>query len=160
MKKTHSLLIAALFVAAMPIAAIAQNHGGHGGHSGHGQPAQEMQGGHEEMIMLGAKVVDGVRAEAHLNDVAQAMAKAGMKETHHFMVTFRDVNTGNSIETGSVALKIKGPGNMEAGPVVLVGMDGHFGADIVLVEKGHYELTVGTRLSDGKTRQFEFMHML
>ncbi len=31
------------------------------------------------MIMLGAKEVDGVKAEARLKDSREAMAKAGMK---------------------------------------------------------------------------------
>ena len=31
-----------------------------------------------------------------------------------------------------------------------------FGADIALTAKGAYRFTVGTRLADGKKRQFEF----
>jgi hypothetical protein len=39
-------------------------------------------------------------------------------------------------------------------------MDGHFGADIVLPEKGKYLFKVGTKLPDGKTRQYEFGYTL
>jgi hypothetical protein len=176
MKRTLSLLLAFLFLAglllaAAPFGASAMSHDkAHQhhqapaqktqDHGAHGQSGHDMHGGHAEMAMLGAKVENGIEATAHLNDVGEAMAKMGMKETHHFMVLFVDAGTGVPVERGNVALKIKGPGGSEIGPVVLVGMDGHFGADIVLPEKGQYEFTVGTKLADGKTRQFQFSHRL
>jgi hypothetical protein len=166
MKRTFTLLIAALFIAATPFSALARDHGhgGHGGHSGHGSPApaDELHGdhAHDYMETIGVEIVDGVRAVAHLDDVREAMAKAGMKETHHLMVFFVEEKTGNPIEAGTAALKVEGPGGKETGPIRMVGMEGHFGADIVLEGHGHYEFTVGTRLADGKTRQFEFMHIL
>lgn len=171
MKNTYSLLLAILFVAALACSAMAMSHESdmkHGSGMDHGSgmeqghdahQSMQMQG-HAEMAMLGAKVEDGVEAAAHLNDVKAAMAKAGMKETHHFMVLFTDVGTGSSIETGTVALKIKGPDGQETGPISLIGMEGHFGADIVLTGKGNYEFMVGTKLPDGKTRQFSFDHQL
>jgi hypothetical protein len=39
-------------------------------------------------------------------------------------------------------------------------MQGHFGADVALSEKGKYEFTVGTKLADGEKRQFEFSYTL
>ncbi|MDW7772600.1 MAG: hypothetical protein SCH71_06880 [Desulfobulbaceae bacterium] len=171
MKNKLSLLFAFLFVAAMPLGLMAMSHEDmdHQGHQSmnpkmeeHGandQPMHEMAG-HEEMAMLGFKVEDGVKASAHLNDIGEAMAKMGMKETHHFMIFFEDADSGDLIPTGSAALKIKNPDGTESGPVSLIGMEGHFGADIVLPEKGEYELTVGSKLPDGKTRQFEFKHQL
>jgi hypothetical protein len=170
MKRTFTLLIVALFLAAAPLSVNAktQGHGssGHGGHSGHGNAApaaaaHEQHGdhAHDYMEKLGVEVVDGVKAAAHLDDVREAMAKAGMKETHHLMVFFLEDKSGAPIETGTAALKIKGPNGKETGPIRMVGMEGHFGADIVLTEPGHYEFTLGTRLADGKTRQFEFMYM-
>jgi hypothetical protein len=155
MKSKLSLLCAVLFVAAVPFGALAMND-----HGSHGQAMQKMESGHAEMIMLGTAVEDGVKAEAHLNDVREAMAKAGMKETHHFMLLFKEAETGAAIEAGSVALKIMGPHGAEIGPIKLMGMEGHFGADIVLAEMGEYRFTVGTRLADGKNRQFEFEHQL
>jgi len=167
MKTKLSLVVAALLVAAVPFGAMAMQHEqGGNGHGGHGQAGQEMAGGHgemaggghEEMAMLGSRVEDGVKATAHLNDVRAAMAGAGLKETHHFMILFEADDTGKIIETGTVALKVKGPGGLESGPVALPGMDGHFGADIVLSEKGAHEFTVGAKLPDGKIRQFQFNH--
>jgi hypothetical protein len=93
---------------------------------------------------------------AHLNDVKAAMAKIGMKETHHFMVAFLDTASGNPVTEGTVAVKIKNPAGKEGDAIKLMGMEGHFGADIVLPEKGKYEFKVGTKLPDGKTRQYEF----
>lgn len=129
-----------------------------------GQSSQEkMQGmesmGHgdekvaADMIMLGDQVVDGVKGMAHLKDVKDAMAKMGMKETHHFMMMFRDKD-GKTITTGSVAVKIKGPDGKEGPAIKLMGMEEHFGADVVLDKKGAYVFTVGTQLSDGVKRQF------
>jgi phage tail sheath gpL-like len=153
MKKICSLLIALLLVAATPMVAVSQHHGSHGGHNQAGHDVTA----HEGMTTLGTKVVEGVRAVAQVKDISEAMAKMGMKETHHLMITLEDVATGKPIDKGTVALKIKGPNNTETGPIAMMGMEGGFGADIALAEKGHYELVVGSRLPDGKTRQFEFM---
>lgn len=153
MKNLCTLFLATLFLAAMAASATAMQHD----HSGHGQPAASGHTGHQEMLMLGTVVQDGVRAVAHLNDVRAAMAKAGMKETHHFMIFFEEEGSGKKITTGTAAVKITGPDRKESGPVALMGMDGHFGADIVLGGKGRYQFTVGSRLADGKTRQFEFV---
>ena len=133
-----------------------------------GQGSQEkMQGmesmGHgdekvaTDMIMIGEQVVDGVKGMAHLKDVKDAMAKMGMKETHHFMMMFRD-KEGKTITNGSVAVKIKGPNGKEGAAIKLIGMDKHFGADVILEQKGTYVFTVGTQLADGVKRQFEFRY--
>lgn len=106
-----------------------------------------------DMIMIGEQVVDGVKGMAHLKDVKGAMAKMGMKETHHFMMMFRGKN-GKAITTGSVAVKIKGPDGKEGPAIKLMGMEEHFGADVVLDKKGAYVFTVGTQLIDGAKRQF------
>lgn len=173
MKRTLTPLIAALIIAAAPLSALAQ--GGHGSHdhSGHGSKAGKSAHGshasaaheshghaHGQAQEVGIQVEDGVRAVAHLDDVREAMSRAGMKETHHFMVYFEEEKTGKPIGAGTVALKVKGPGGMETGPIRMIGMEDGFGTDIALRESGHYEFSVGTRLADGKTRQFEFMHML
>ena len=42
--------------------------------------------------------------------------------------------------------------------MALVVMDGMFGADLALIEKGEYRFTVGTKLADGKKRQFVFKY--
>lgn len=154
-----TVLLAVLSVCALPLGAAAMSHEKHehGGtmmeHKEHG--AMMMEGG---MAMLGDQTVDGVKAMAHLNDVKEAMAKIGMKETHHFMVAFVDTKTGKPIEAGTVAVKIEGPKDFKAGPIELKGMEGHFGADIILAENGKYLFKVGTQLPDGKKRQYEFKY--
>lgn len=153
MKHLCTLLFATLFLAAATAPAPAMQHD----HGGHGQAPAATHADHQAMIMLGTVVQDGVRAVAHLNDVRTAMAKAGMKETHHFMVLFEEAGSGKQITAGTAAVKIMGPDRKESAPVALMGMDGHFGADIVLGGKGRYSFTVGSRLPDGKTRQFEFV---
>lgn len=169
MKRKMIVLLAALFALAAPLAATAaMEHGDHGKKEkmDHGKMAEMKHGEHggmkmeEGMIMLGEKTEEGAKGMAHLKDVKAAMSKMGMKETHHFAVMFVDTATGDPIESGSVAVKIKSPSGKEIGPVKLMGMDGHFGADIVLDEAGKYEFMVGTKLQDGQKRQYHFEHML
>ena len=109
-----------------------------------------------DMAMLGSLVVDGVKASAHVKDVSKAMAKMGMAQTHHLMVNFVGEKNGAAIGKGVVAVKIKNPDESEVKPVKMMGMDGHFGADLVLQEKGVYHFYVGTKLEDGVKRQFHF----
>ncbi|HHO48815.1 MAG TPA: hypothetical protein ENN06_10270 [Desulfobacteraceae bacterium] len=74
------------------------------------------------------------------------------------MVSFEEEASGGQIAEGTVALRIKGPDGTETGPVQLMDMAGQFGADVSMADKGNYELTVGSRLQDGKTRQFVFSY--
>lgn len=120
----------------------------HKGHSG-----MEMDG---DTLMLGEQVVEGVEAMAHLKDVKEAMAKAGLSKTHHLMVEFIDQAKGEGLEQGIAAVKVVDPAGKESEAVALVGMDGHFGADLALSETGDYLFKVGTKLPDGKKRQYEF----
>jgi hypothetical protein len=167
MKKLNAILVT-LSLLALPLTAGAmEGHGTHGKtekmehgsmkemkHGEHG--GMEMHGG---MIMLGEQTKAGVKAMAHLNDVKEAMAKTGMKETHHLMVAFVD-DSGEPVTEGTVAVKIKDAAGNESGPVKLMGMEGHFGADIVLEKSGKHEFMVGTKLKDGQTRQYHFEHMV
>lgn len=104
--------------------------------------------------MLGAHEVGGVKVVAYLNDVQKKMAKYGLKKTHHIMVTFEDVSSGEAIESGSVAVKVKGPDESISKGIKLFGMEGSFGADITLDKKGMYQFEIGSVLSDGKKRKF------
>lgn len=108
-----------------------------------------------DMIMIGDAVQDGVKAMAHLKDVGEAMQQMGMTTTHHIMVIFADLKTGKPIETGSVAVKVTGPDGEKSEPVKLMGMQGHFGGDITLARPGQYHFVIGTKMVDGKKRQFE-----
>jgi hypothetical protein len=164
MKKTLVKILVAMFVISMPMGAMAASHGhgDHGkkatedkkGHEGHGHGSHDMQDG---MVMLGDEVKEDVKGAAHLKDVGAAMAKLGKKENFHFMIMFMDTKTGKPIEEGTVAVKITDPSGKETGaPVELAGMDGHFGADLALTEKGEYHFKVGSKLPDGKKRQYHF----
>lgn len=153
----HFTIILTLCLTLVTTAALAMHHeqGGHN-HSQHQAATHQGHGEHSAMLDLGSKAEKGVKATAHLKDVRAAMAKAGMKETHHFMVMFSDDKSDKALETGKVAVKIIAPDGAVTGPVELIGMDGHFGADVFLDQQGDYRFEIGSRLADGTTRQYEF----
>ena len=111
-----------------------------------------------DMMMLDTEEVKGVKAMFHLNDVKSAMAKVGQPYTHHFMVNFVDSKTGKAIEKGRVEVKVTTPAGVEEKKQVMMGMDGHFGVDLVLDQQGLYHFKVGTKLADGKKRLFHPHH--
>lgn len=115
---------------------------------------------HGAMIILGNATDKGVVAMAHIQDVRDVMAQMGMDSTHHFMVVFVDEVTGEEIEAGTVAIKIVDPYGKVSEPIELMAMQGHFGADVSLKTQGRYKIKVGTKLSDGEKRQFEFSYSL
>jgi len=108
------------------------------------------------LLDLGGKSEKGIKAAASMKDVRAAMAKMGMKTTHHFMVAFTDEKSGKAIDSGTVAVKITDPAGTVTGPMALMGMSGHFGADVILDKQGEYKFQVGSKLVDGETRQYEF----
>jgi len=120
----------------------------------HGKMDHDGMQMHGNMIMLGEKEVDGVKANIHMKDVHETMAKMGMDATHHFMVALTDAKSGKTLEDGVVAIKIKGPKGEEGEAIQLMGMQGHFGIDVSLKDPGEYHFTVATKLADGKTRKF------
>jgi len=163
--KTTTCAILSVLLLTLPLGALAasQEHGG----SATMQEGKVMPQGDTkmdgmtmggEMIMLGETTVDGVKGMAHLNDVGAAMAKMGMKETHHLMVMFNDGGTGAAIAEGTAAVKVTDPAGKESESIAMMAMDGQFGVDLALTEKGEYRFVVGTRLADGKTRQFQFQY--
>ena len=164
MKRSIMLMLTILALLAAPVTVLAASHE-HGSHGGSGSMGSMDHGamGHDSMkmgsgmAMLGDQTVDGVKAMAHMNDVKAAMAKMGMKETHHFMVAFVGKD-GKQITEGTVAVKIENPAGTVGEPIALPGMQEHFGADIVLAEKGTYKFKVGTKLPDGVVRQYEFKY--
>ena len=117
-------------------------------------------GENDQMITLGANIQAGVKGSAHLTDIAKAMSAMGMSATHHFMVTFTEEKGGKGIGVGMAAVKVTDPAGVtgEASPMMAMG-DG-FGADITLAKPGKYTLEVGTKLADGKKRQFRFVYVV
>ena len=160
MNKIKVAAIACCVFLSMPFAAAGHNHGT----NGHDKAAAEGHHGGQtpdgSMIILGNSVSKGVRGMAHLKDVSATMAKMGMLSTHHIMIAFVDEATGKQIEAGTVALKITNPDAKVGKAIELVGMGGHFGADVVLDMKGEYHFKLGTKLADGKSRKYHFHQVI
>jgi hypothetical protein len=160
--KRGLLIFSLVALFSLPLQGVAQTQMDHGGKGSAGHAAM---GGkttsHGNSIMLEEVVESGVKAMVHMNDVSAMMAKMGMKENFHLMVGFTDIATGAPLSEGGVALKITGPGQDKAGePIALMAMAGQFGGDISLPAKGLYTLEIGSKLADGKKRQFKFQYTM
>jgi hypothetical protein len=131
--------------------------GGMEHHAGMKMDSMHMAGNE---VMLGHQEISGVRAMAHLKDVRQAMSEAGMTTTHHFMVMLHDQATDVNLDQGSVAVKVTLPSGEQLPAAKLMGMQGHFGADVTLATPGEYIFTVGSVLADGQKRVFTFKTVL
>ena len=181
MKELKLVTILLMVLVTAPLAAFAMSHQDHAAddhgkatetdhhgemkHGDHGS-SQAEQAGHNgmssdgAMMIVGSMVSKGVRGMAHLKDVSVAMTDLGMKTTHHFMIAFIDETTGKQIESGTVALKITNPDAKVGDPIPLMGMDGHFGADVTLDMSGEYHFRLGTKLADGTKRKYHFHHVV
>lgn len=181
MKQLHILTILLTVLIFIPLSASAVSHQDHAAHDQekttgtdhHGEMKHhDHEGTHAaqkdhdgkpaegSMVIVGSMVSKGVKGMAHLKDVSAKMAEMGMLTTHHFMIAFIDESTGEQIETGAVALKITDPNAVVGEPINLVGMDGHFGADVTLKIPGEYHFRLGTKLSDGTKRKYHFHHVV
>lgn len=109
-------------------------------------------------ISLPAAHQDGVMAMANLHDISEAMAKRGMKQTHHMMVMFTDMQDSKPLTEGIAALKITPPAGSQGEPMKMMLMGDGFGTDVELSAPGTYNLEVGTKLNDGKKRVFTFTY--
>jgi hypothetical protein len=157
-------ICAILSLLALPAITLAETHD-HGA-----MQMKDQAGDHGAMsmtrtktMMLGEETIDGVKGMAHLNDVGAMMAQMGQKENFHFMIMFSDAKTGEAVTSGTVAVKIVDPKTGKAGEAIpLMGMGegagSHFGADVTLPAKGDYQFQVGSKLADGKKRQFTFKY--
>lgn len=160
MKRLNIVTFLLVFMIFVPLTVFAMSHQEHSdmkdaGHKEHGGMSSD-----GSMMIVGSMVSKGVKGMAHLKDVSAAMAEMGMKSTHHFMIAFIDETTGEQIDTGSVALKITNPDAKVGDPIPLIGMDGHFGADVTLDMKGEYHFRLGTKLADGTKRKYHFHHVI
>lgn len=152
MKKTLILPLAALLLSS-PLIATVPAWAADDTHVGHKAPAMEGTSNTMESIEQ-----DGVTARPHLADVREAMAKHGMKETHHMMVMFTDSKTGAALTEGAVAIKVTDPAGVTSSPKKMMLMGDGFGADISLAAPGKYSLEVGSKLADAKKRVFVFSY--
>lgn len=150
--KKMTVVIAALFALAAPVASFAgMDHGtmegmdmDHGGMMSMGKLA------HEE-------VVDGVKATFRIIDIKAKMENMGMKETHHIMAVFTDARSGKQLAEGDVKVKVIGPDKSEQ-MKELMGMEGGFGSDFTMPNKGRYGVMCKSRLKDGKVRSARFWY--
>jgi hypothetical protein len=160
--KKMTVLIAALFALAAPLASFAAMD-----HSDHG--SMDMgHGGHQGDVAY-AEVVDGVKATFKIISMRERMKEmkmempAGMKETHHIMVEFTDAKSGKNLSEGVVKVKIQGPDKAEQtkdlmGMPGMSGMGAGFGADLMMDKKGKYGVMCKFQLKDGKVRTAKFWY--
>jgi len=164
MKKILGLMLMAMLM--IPAGAMAMKGMDHGSMEKMDHSKMKMDNGKKmdhsgmsmggDMIMLQDVEVDGVMASGHLMDTSAKMAEHGMSMTHHIMVGFMN-SEGEAINKGQVAVKVEGPNGKVGKANKMMGMDGQFGADITLRQKGMYKFMIGTKLADGKKRMYH-MH--
>jgi hypothetical protein len=144
--KRMTILLAALFAITAPVTSFAaMDHGDHQGNVAH------------------EEVTDGVKAtfkvmsmKEHLKAMNMNMPK-GMKETHHLAVEFKDAKSGKALTEGEVKVKVQNP-DKSSQTKDLMGMQGHFGADFDLSQKGKYGVMCKFQLKDGKVRNSKFWY--
>ena len=184
MKKVNTLLVA-LFLLSLPLAVGAMEGMKHGDHDKtekmeHGSMEgmkhegmkmddgkkmdHDMHKGHDmaaegaDFVEIGKDTQDGVvvtvKVKAYDEKTRATMEKMGMNATHHVMVFFADEKSGDAIAAGKAALKVKGSGDDSAKPAMLMLMGNGFGTDVNL-EGMMITFEIGTKLEDGKKRQFE-----
>ena len=154
--KKMTVFIAAVFTLSAPLAVLAMDH--ESMPMDHGSMKMEHGGGMMAMGKLAyEEVVDGVKATFKIIDIKAKMKEMGMKETHHIMVVFSDARSGGKLSEGEVKLKVIGPDKKEQ-VKELMGMEGGFGSDFTMPEKGSYEVMTKFRLKDGKVRSVKFRY--
>lgn len=175
MNKCLVMLTVLLMLVSAPLAALAMdsdNSAEHKGmeHSMNGSMDHSMHQGMKmdhamgDMKMIGECERDGVNAMAHIKvygpDAVASMSKMGMNGTHHLMIYFQKSGDKEMMTDGMAAVKITGPDGKTSKPVKLMAMGQAFGSDVAMSEPGEYKIEVGTKLKDGKKRQFEFYYVV
>lgn len=137
----------AALVAAGASTAGEKGHGSMSGMSGEGK----MEG--HAMMKMGDKVFEGkigsLHGEARLVDMKAQMMKAkvsekmmaGMKNTHHVAISLTDPATRKPVTAGTGTVTVTGP-DEKAVTTDLMGMQGHFGADVNLPAPGKYSFRI------------------
>jgi hypothetical protein len=155
--KKMTVLIAAVLALSAPLAALADMDMDHGSMPmDHGSMKME-HGGHMMGKVAHEEVVDGVKVTFSVLDIKAKMKEMGMKETNHIMVTFKDAKSGKALSEGEVTVKVMGPDKSEQ-VKELMGMEGGFGADFTMPQKGKYGVMAKFKLKDGKTRSVKFWY--
>ena len=158
MKKTAIIIAAVTFAFSAPLASFAMDHDSMP--MDHGSMKMEHGGGMMAMGKLAhEEVVDGVKATFKIIDIKAKMKEMGMKETHHIMVVLTDPKSGGKLSEGEVKVKVTGPDKKEQ-VKELMGMEGGFGSDFTMPEKGKYEVMAKFKLKDGKVRSVKFRYVV
>jgi len=172
MNKFQVTLLTIMFLCSVPVTGMAMSHESHDDHKGmehsmHSDASNDMHGSMDhgsmsDMQMIGQCEREGVNAMAHIKaygaDAVASMKKMGIEGTHHLMLFFQKAGEHDMLTDGMAAVKIKGPDGKASEPIKLMAMGQGFGADVALPAKGDYDIEVGTKLKDGKKRQFEFFY--
>ena len=152
MKKIIVTVAAAIALSA-PMTVLAMDH-------------DHMNMGHDHgMMSMGnvahEEVVNGVKATFEVISMKEKMKgmemPAGMKETHHIMVVFKDAKTGKPRSEGQVKMTVVGPDKAEQ-TKDLMAMEGGFGADFNMSKKGKYGVMCKFKLKDGNVRTSKFWY--
>lgn len=157
MKKLIFLVLLTLLVSANAMAMKSMDHSTMATDHGSMQMAADGSMDHSNgemggVIMLQDDVVDGVKAAAHLMGM-----KGGMEPM--LMVMFTDVKSGTLISDGHCALKVEAPDQKISKPEMMMMSQNMFSTGINLEQQGNYKFTVGTKLSDGQKRSFNFNYV-
>lgn len=154
MKITAAVLVAAIFALSAPLVVSAVEHGSKNKEMDHG-------GMHTMGKTIHTEIVDGVKATFTLIDMKAQMKgmemPAGMKDTHHLMIMFKDNKSGKTLSEGQVKVKISGP-DKSSQTKTLMGMSGGFGSDISMPVTGKYGIMTKFQLKDGKVRASQFWY--
>ena len=169
MKNLTIAFLTMFLVLSLPVLALSASHGDQDMHKGHKmnmdnakEKAHDMHKGHDmsgdDFVEAGKDTQDGVVATVKIKtydeETVNKMKAMGMAATHHVMVFFADEKSGDAIVAGKAALKVKGSGDDSAKPAMLMLMGNGFGTDVNL-EGMMITFEIGTKLEDGKKRQFE-----
>ncbi len=153
MKKTAALIAVLMMTMAAPLAVTAAEHDHGSMHEGHGSQMAQMG------KVVHQQVVDGVKVTFRIMDMKGMGMPAGIKETHHLMAEFADAGSGKPLTEGEVKVKMVNPDKSEQ-TKDLMGMEGHFGADIVMAKRGKYGVMCKFKVKDGKVRSSKFWYVV
>lgn len=157
MKKMVLVLAAASLALSAPLTSFAVDHGAMQMKHGSDSMAMDDDGGMQMGKPTHETVTDGVKASFHFIDIKAKMKARGMKETNHIMVMFTDAKTGKMLPEGEVKIKVMAPDKSEQ-VKELMGMNGGFGSDFTLAQKGKYGIMAKFKLADGKVRSVKFWY--
>jgi len=158
--KKMTVMIASVLALLAPLTSFAaMDHGNHGSMDmGHGDKSMTTMGevAHQE-------VVDGVKVTFRIMSMVEKMKGMDMempkemKETHHFMVEFKDAKSGKALQEGEVTIKVQNPDKSDQAKELMV-MKGQFGGDFDFSKKGKYGVMCKFKLKDGKVRSAKFWY--